>query len=375
MDATFILRLPSHGDGVRVAVKDILDVAGTVTTAGSAVIAKTAVPASRDAVCLAGLRAAGARIVGKANLHELAYGADGINPVFGTPVNPLDATRIPGGSSSGSAVAVATGEADVAIGTDTGGSVRIPAACCGVVGLKTTLGRISTLGCRPLAPSLDTIGPLAATVSGVRLGMELLEPGFDARVDAAVFPTTIGRLRFGSESTAAAEIERAVDDALAFAKARVVDVAIPGWIAARDASLVILLAEAWDSNHTLLDDADSLTPGMARRISLGADVRPQQLLDARSIRVAFIEELRTLFKTVDVIALPTLGVFPPVLADAANSSLTALTRAANISGAPALALPIPVTGATLPASLQLIGPLHGEETLVKLGEQIEGAMR
>src|SRR5438477_238731 len=133
-----------------------------------------------------------ARIVGKANLHELAYGVSGVNGWFGTPVNPLDPGLVPGGSSSGSAVAVATDVADVALGSDTGGSVRIPAACCGITGLKTTHGRISLEGVWPLAPSLDTIGPLARDVAGLTLGMQLLEPGF---TPAAAPARRIGRLR------------------------------------------------------------------------------------------------------------------------------------------------------------------------------------
>src|SRR5205807_7810577 len=150
-------------------------VEGVPTTAGCKAVAATAEPAAADAPCLAGLRAADARVVGKANLHELAMLPLGTNPWFGTPVNPLDPALIPGGSSSGSAVAVATGEADVALGSDTGGSVRVPAACCGVFGLKTTHGRISLEGVWPLAPSMDTIGPIATSVAGLALGMELLE--------------------------------------------------------------------------------------------------------------------------------------------------------------------------------------------------------
>src|SRR5438270_2594507 len=176
--ATFITRLDATGDGVRVAVKDIIDVVGVPTTAGSRAVERAATPAPEDAACLAGLRAADARVVGKTNLHELAMLPLGTNPWFGTPVNPLDASLVPGGSSSGSAVAVAIDEADVAIGSDTGGSVRVPSACCGTVGLKTTHGRISVDGVWPLAPSLDTIGPMAATVAGLILGMQLLEPGF-----------------------------------------------------------------------------------------------------------------------------------------------------------------------------------------------------
>src|ERR1700757_3651429 len=139
---TFITRLSRHDGGIRLAVKDLIDIEGVPTTVGSRAVALAAAPAERDAQCMAGARAAAVTIVGKVNLHELAFGASGVNQYFGTPVNPLDHDRVPGGSSSGSAVAVAAGEADIAYGSDTGGSIRIPAACCGVAGLKTTWGRI-----------------------------------------------------------------------------------------------------------------------------------------------------------------------------------------------------------------------------------------
>src|SRR5881275_1523954 len=169
--STFITRLDVAGTGHRVAVKDIIDVAGVPTTAGSRAVERTAGPAAADAPCLDGLRAADARVVGKTNLHELAMLPLGTNPWFGTPVNPLDAALVPGGSSSGSAVAVADGEADVALGSDTGGSIRIPAACCGIAGLKTTYGRVPLDGVWPLAPSFDTIGPMATSVGGLAVGM------------------------------------------------------------------------------------------------------------------------------------------------------------------------------------------------------------
>src|SRR4051794_18743866 len=183
---------PGTESGPRVAVKDLIDVAGVPTTSGSRFLAATAAPAVADAACMAGARAAGARIVGKANLVELAFGADGLNPWFGTPVNPLDASRIPGGSSSGSAVAVADDDADIAFGSDTGGSVRVPAACCGVTGLKTTNGRISLDGVAPLSSTLDTVGPMARTVDGLALGMRLLEPGFEI---ARWSPDRVARIR------------------------------------------------------------------------------------------------------------------------------------------------------------------------------------
>jgi Asp-tRNA(Asn)/Glu-tRNA(Gln) amidotransferase A subunit family amidase len=177
---TWIVRLDQVDPGVRLAVKDCIDVRGLPTTVGCPVIAAQARPAARDAAVVAAARRSGAQIVGKTNLAELCWSAVGTNAWSGTPVNPVDSRRLPGGSSGGSAVAVATREADVALGTDTGGSVRIPAACCGAVGLKTTWGRVPVEGVYPLAPSLDTVGPLGADVAAVELGMRLIEPGFAA---------------------------------------------------------------------------------------------------------------------------------------------------------------------------------------------------
>src|SRR5947209_4402652 len=212
---TFITRLDSSGSGPRLAVKDLIDVEGVPTTAGCKAVAETAAPAEKDAPCMAGARAANARIVGKANLHELAFGATGVNPWYGTPENPLDPALVPGGSSSGSAVAAATDEADVAYGSDTGGSVRIPSACCGTTGLKTTHGRIPLEGVWPLALSLDTVGPMARDVGGVVLGMQLLEPGFEM---AGVAPTTVGRFRLQGTDP---EIDAAIDGALSGAELEV----------------------------------------------------------------------------------------------------------------------------------------------------------
>src|ERR1700722_9760194 len=143
---TYITRLDADGRGLRLAVKDLIDIEGVPTTAGSRAVADQAEPAAADAPCLAGARAAGAVIVGKTNLNELAFGASGRNEHYGTPVKPVDPALLPGGSSSGSAVAVASGDADVAYGSDTGGSIRVPAAYCGIAGLKTTHGRIPLTG-------------------------------------------------------------------------------------------------------------------------------------------------------------------------------------------------------------------------------------
>src|SRR5947199_5345915 len=263
--STFITRLhPASGSGPRLAVKDLIDVQGVPTTAGCKAVADAAEPAEKDAACMAGARAAGARIVGKANLHELAFGATGVNAWYGTPVNPLDPALVPGGSSSGSAVAVANDEADVAYGSDTGGSVRIPSACCGTAGLKTTHGRIPLDGVWPLASSLDTIGPMARDVAGLVAGMQLLEPGFEV---AGAPPATVGRFR--PADGVHPEIDLAVDRALAAAGCEVVEVDLPGWTEAFSTGGIVIVAEAATALGHLLERRHQLGEDVAVRIEVG----------------------------------------------------------------------------------------------------------
>ncbi len=359
------------GPGLRVAVKDLIDVAGLPTTAGCAALAEKAVAAESDAVCLAGIRAAcvegRASIAGKANLHELAFGVTGINPWFGTPVNPLDPRRVPGGSSSGSAAAVGSGEADVAIGTDTGGSVRIPAACCGVVGLKTTWGRIPVDGVHPLAPSLDTVGPLARDMAMLVEGMRLLEPGFSE--DVGWVPASVGRLVL----RAAPEIDRAIDDALRAAELAVSRVELVRWRDAALAGLVRLGAEAWATDGYLMESG-KVGDDVVARLRAGAATTQEELQAAAATCDAWTQELAALWDRVEVLALPTLVDTPPLLEDAAKTSSARATVPVNVAGVPALAIPVPVARGGLPASLQLVGPPGSEERLVALGRRVEAAV-
>jgi len=371
--ATWIVTETTAGPGLRVAVKDLIDMAGLPTTAGSRAVADDARPAARDAGCLAGLRRAQslgeARFVGKTNLHELAYGISGVNAAFGTPVNPLDPRRVPGGSSSGSATAVGAGEADVAYGTDTGGSIRIPAACCGITGLKTTWGRVSLDGVRPLAPSLDTVGPMAADIAGVAAGMALLEPGFTVADDV---PRTIGRLEIGADPA----ITEAVSAALGAAGFDVRPVAIPELDAAIAASLTLLEAEAWAANAALLRTAAGEIGGDVRdRLRRGSAITPAQLAAAGRQVARWKATLDGLWRRVEVLAAPTLLGFPPLLEDAAAmAGIRGLTAPVNAAGLPALALPVPATG-PLPASVQLIGPAGSEDRLLAAGAVLERAVR
>jgi amidase len=368
VSATFITSFTVSGPGLRVAVKDLIDMAGTPTTAGSRVLAQAAVPAARDAACLAGARAAGAQIVGKVNLHELALGVTGINPWFGTPVNPLDETRAPGGSSSGSAVAVAAGDARVAYGTDTGGSVRIPAACCGVCGLKTTWGRIPVSGVRPLAPSLDTVGPMAADVAGLVAGMQLLEPGFAAAPSAG--PLRVGRLAV----SAAPEVDDAVTAALRATSWEVTDLDPGEWLAATRCASTLLVAEAYQANRDLLaTDAGRLSADVARRLEAGRQVTPAALAQAAQARERWAAHLTGLLRGFDLLVTPTLAILPPTLEDADVLLEARYTLPVSLAGVPALALPIPARG-PLPASLQLVSARGSEEGLLAAGAAAEAAI-
>ena len=382
-EATFITRLDPHpvvgrdpsGADFRVAVKDLIDMAGLPTTSGSKVIAARAAaePARVDAACLAGTRAAEVAgrvvIVGKTNMHELAFGVTGINPWFGTPTNPFDGRLVPGGSSSGSATAVATGQADIAYGSDTGGSIRIPAACCGVVGLKTTFGRVPLIGVLPLAPSLDTVGPMAATVAGVIEGMRLLEPGFDP--GPAVEGRTIGRVRPPAEEW----VDEAIDTALRAAGFEVVELPLPGWDATTEATAAVLGAEAWSTNEGLWRaHAGDLSPDVATRLELSSHITAAPIQAARAQARAWDAELQGAFSRVDVLALPTLATTPPELEDAHRLTEIRYVSPFNLAGVPAISLPVATRTARnrrVPASIQLVAPAAGEEVLCATATLIE----
>lgn len=355
-------------DGLRVAVKDCIDVAGVVTTAGSPVIAEHAEPAAADAPCLEVARAAGARIVGKANLHELCFGATGINPHYGTPVNPLDPRRVPGGSSSGSAVAVADDEADIGIGTDTAGSVRNPAAYCGIVGLKTTFGVVPVEGVRPLAPSLDTVGVLARTVADLAAGATLLDPRLtDGDVTAS---TTAGRFRLPDTDPT---IDAAIDSALIEAGIEVVDVELPGWNDAHAAAIAVLFGEALMVNEDLWrHHHDRLGADLVERFTFAQAISPGELGEARAQREPWRSELAEVLGSVGVLVLPTMAAYPVRVSSGAASPNPACPPI-NLAGHPALALPVP-SGGLLPASIQLVAPDHHEGRLLATAALIEAAV-
>ncbi len=372
---------------LRVAVKDLINIAGTITTAGSAAVESIAKPAATDAVCLSGFRTAARqgrlRLTGKLNLHELAYGGDGINPHYGTPPNPLDPSRVPGGSSSASASAVGTDRADITLGSDTGGSIRIPAACCGVVGLKTTWGRVSLDGVWPLAPSLDTVGPLGATVDHVIAGMDFLEPGFAAEVERTAATTIVGRLRNTGVDTHPA-VDAAIDTALKRAGFTIIDIDASWWQVAIEFGLTALIGEAHRSLGWLLDDPRldaRLEPRIANRIASGVRVSDVALAASLNHRRDVVDQIVVACRRAPVLVTPTLPILPPIMDEAAvYAPYTAYTRPANLSGTPALAIPVSLDPLQvslkerhLLTSIQLMGPNNSEALLCSTGRIIEAA--
>src|SRR5580700_55864 len=243
--------LPRNDQEICLAVKDNIDVKGVVTSAGSEYVSKTASPASQDAACLAIARARHVRIIGKTNLSEFTLSPSGINDYFGTPRNPFSKLHqiIPGGSSSGSATAVDRGIADIAFGTDTAGSIRVPAACCGIVGLKTTFGLVSLRGVYPLEPvHMDTVGPMGKNIARVAEGMDLLERGFRERYESAI--TSARQIRIGRLYVSGTDpkIDQAIDAALTKAHFTVVPLGPDfkaSWEQAEKDATTVAEAGAW----------------------------------------------------------------------------------------------------------------------------------
>src|ERR1700676_1745629 len=380
---------PENSKQLRLAVKDLIDIKGVVTTAGSEYVATTSPPASQDAKCLELARERNVQIVGKTNLTEFAATVSGKNEYFGTPRNRLDGKHkfIPGGSSSGSAVAVETGMADVAFGTDTDGSIRLPAACCGVCGLKTTFGLVPIKGVFPISPKhLDTVGPMAKDMTHLVQGMGLLQRGFAARYESAVAakPSAkdirIGRLYIDGADPA---IDKALDDALAAKRFKVIKLNQAfktKWDQAQKDGKTVALADIWFNDQKYTDKKG--VSGTAKAvINQGEREYTNNYKDALKRQAAWQHDLRRVFEKVDFIALPTLQKLPPKFPFFGTSVVFELqvfntqnTTAVNFSGNPALAMPIPMPaeGKTVPVtSLQLVGPRLSEAELLNAGRLIE----
>ena len=378
---------PENDQRLCLAIKDDIDVKGVVTTDGSEYVAKTSSPAKCDAECLAIARQRNVEIVGKTNLSEFGLAPSGLNEYFGTPKNPFNKWHklIPGGSSSGSGVAVASGIADVAFGTDTAGSVRVPAACCGIVGLKTTFGVVSRKGVVPVEPKhLDTVGPMAKDVDHVVQGMDLLQNGFAARYRAAVAAKPLAKkIRIGRLYLSGTDlkIDKAIDDALARAQFQVVplDQAFKAkWdLATRDGN-TLATAGAWLSNRKYFYKIGVRTRTKAA-IALGGILYATRYQGALRRQAEWQHALRLVFEKVDFIALPTLQTLPPTIPLIGRIAILEArvlnlqnTVAVNFAGNPALSMPIPLDDKTVPVtSLQLVGPRLSEAELLNAGRLIE----
>jgi aspartyl-tRNA(Asn)/glutamyl-tRNA(Gln) amidotransferase subunit A len=381
--------------GVPVAVKDLLAVRGVVRTNGTAACADDA-PAIADAAVVARLRAAGAVVVGTTHLHELAFGPTGVNPMFGTPTNPWGAGRMPGGSSSGSGAAVAAGLVPVALGTDTGGSIRVPSSFCGLSGLKPTFGRVSRAGLTPLAWSLDHIGPIARTVRDLAFVLQVLA-GHDpadaasARVPVADYAAALDRparsLRVGVprdfvDAVIDADVAGAFDEALGElrrAGAVTVDVAIPTLALSTSMLGAVILAEAASAHGALLARAGDRL-GLETRVylELGKTVTARQYLAAQRLRTQLHAEMRDVLTTVDVLVTPTTPLPAPRIEELGTDTASGLvericrlTGPFNLSGLPALSVPCGFSRDGLPIGLQLVGRPFAEADLLAAGESYQ----
>ena len=357
----------SLGRGARGGiVKDNFDVAGLATTMGSNAFSHDT-PAKRHAEVIDRLLAAGFRIDGRAKMHELAYGVTGINDWSGTPINPRWPDRIPGGSSSGSAAAVADQLVDFALGTDTGGSVRIPAACCGVIGFKPSFGRVSRKGVRPRTTSLDCVGVFGRNVTIVENVMAALDPAF---VEAGPDDFKVGVVAVVADANVQQSFTCAIEESGCATR----NVELSGLDAAFAAGLTIIGAEMWAEFGLDIDRLELVGDDVRTRLLAASRVTADDVELAEQVRARFRAEVDTLLGSVDVLALPTMPIVAPLLGEVGNADrmlqLTALVRPFNLSGHPAISLPIQTAGG-LPAGLQLVGRMSEDARLCAIARKIE----
>ncbi len=379
--------------GIPVAVKDLFDVAGVPTTGGSRILARNV--AARDAAVIERLRAAGAVLVGKTNLHEWAFGVTSQNPHFGPAKNPWGAARIPGGSSGGSAVAVAAGMSHMALGTDTGGSIRIPAALCGVVGLKPTYGRVSLRGAIPLSWTLDHAGPLARTVRDAALSLGALagyDEGDPVSVDrpaddyASALDEGVRGLRVLVPSThffgeVDPDVERAVREAaatLASLGATIEERPLPHTELLRAAQRAIIGSDAAAFHRENLEGRPAdYGADVLERLRAGAAIDGVELARAHRDRDVIRRDWTALLGRYDVVLTPTTPVPAPPRAGqdavAAAARLTANTSPFNLTGLPAISVPCGFTAEGLPIGLQLAAGPWREAVLLRAAHAYERA--
>lgn len=379
---------PLHG--IPISLKDLIDQQGIGTTAGS-LVRKDHV-ATSDAVVTRRLRAAGAVFVGKTNLHEFAFGTTSEDSGFGPVRNPHDSDRSPGGSSGGSAVAVATGMSLGTVGTDTGGSIRIPAAACGIVGLKPEWGHVSAAGVVPLSRQLDHVGPLAASVADAWLLYNAMQPASDQIGDSLeampVKGLRIGRLSGYFADRLDEEVARSVADAIVLLQqkgATVVDVGVPH--AADMAAIYVHLVFGDAAEYharTLESRPEDYTAPVRLRLEMARYVLAEDYIRALRGKALIADEIDRALHGVDVLVLPSLAIpAPPIGAatvpvkggsDAVRTLMLRCTQPFNLSGHPAISIPCGLTRGQLPIGLQLVGHKGRTPALVQAALAAEAAL-
>jgi aspartyl-tRNA(Asn)/glutamyl-tRNA(Gln) amidotransferase subunit A len=379
-------RGPLHG--VPTAHKDLFYTAKVRTTAGS-LLYREFVP-DRDAAAVQLLRKAGAISVGKTNLHELAYGVTSDNPHFGAVLNPRDPARIPGGSSGGSAALVAADLLPMCLGTDTGGSIRIPASYCGITGLKPTYGRVSREGVLPLAFSLDHVGPLGSCVDDCALTMNAI-----AEIPDEFHLQRLQRLRglrvgvpkqffFDRiDDDVAANVHKAIG-AMAQAGAELIDVNVPDMNKLNAAALVVQLVEA-AAVYAPHQDASLFSRNFWSLIKQGEQFAGHEYVNAQRLRGVFARQFSAVWTQVDVLATPATPITAPLRSAATvqigeqledvRFASTRLVRGINFLGLPALSIPCGNASNGMPAGLQLIAPSFQEPRLLQWARTLEPLLK
>jgi aspartyl-tRNA(Asn)/glutamyl-tRNA(Gln) amidotransferase subunit A len=371
-------RGPLHG--VPISIKDLLDIRGIPTTAASRV--REGHVAASDASAIAHLRMAGAVFIGKTNLHEFAFGTTNEDSAFGPARNPHDPARSPGGSSGGSAVSVAAGMALATIGTDTGGSIRIPAAACGIVGLKPSFGEVSIDGVVPLSRTFDHVGPLAQSVSDACLVYHALLGDASAKPPAPMpihgLRLAVPRKYFGEllDDEVRARFEEALER-LRSAGARIDDIEIPHASEVATIYLHVVLADAAAYHATALDSMpQKYTPNVRLRLEMGRYVLGEDYVRALAGRERLTREVDAALSQHDALILPSLPIpAPPIgantvqvgaVAEPVRNLMLRLTQAFNVTGHPAIAMPSGSTAARLPCSVQLVGRRLQTDALLRV---------
>jgi len=369
-------------DGVIVSIKDLFDVAGEPTRAGSKILAEEAAPAAADAVVVQRLRQAGAVIIAKTNMTEFAFSGIGANPHFGTPGNPRDRRRVPGGSSAGAPVAVADGMCDIAIGTDTGGSVRIPAALCGLVGFKPSRQRVPTEGAFPLSKTLDSVGPIARSVvdcakaDAIMTGEEFVP----------LEPIALAGIRFGlSEGLLLERLDDIVAPAFKAAVARL-DVGgigisredlplLDDWIAVNERGGVIPPEACEVHRDRLRRRGTDIDPNVRFRIERGCAVSEADLAETLRERRRLVAAMDARLAGLDVLVMPTTAIVAPTIAEVDDPKVFAVRNAAvlrntsmvNFFDLCAISLPL---SASLPVGLMLVARNGQDPRLLRIADAV-----